>query len=384
LVKALEQEFHEIPSIFPVAAFLEGGGFWDYLFAKRDSRKIVQERFMTTAVTKKRIRPFILLSMILSFLGLTVSGLPRVNAGGAAPQEPQAADCQSGVGGHIFANGGDLEVEILPADAGFTIELRLISPGPQRVLATNRDAGTIVKLGSYPAGVELIFGIFVRDTQMTYVMGSGAGNPDGLPHAEVTCFAGKRSNIGFEDQLGGGDKDYNDLLCTVRQPGSCAFTVSPPSQSYGSGGGAGTVNVGTVSGCSWGAVSSVNWVTITSGASGSDSGSVGYSVALNSTTGSRTGTITVQGQTFTVFQDAAGTAPVITNAVREGKKLMIYGLNFDGGSVILLNDEKQKTVYDDANPKTLLIGKKAGKWAQPGDKIRVRNSAGDLSAPYTY
>jgi hypothetical protein len=344
----------------------------------------VTEQRMITDNNARRVRPFPLLGVMLSLLGLAISGLPPAHAETGAPQEPQAADCQSGVGGRVFATGGDVEVEILPADAGFTIELLLISPGPQRSLATNRDTGSIVKLGSVPAGVELIFGIFVRDTQKTYVMGSGSGNPDGLPHAEVACFAGSRSNIGFEDQLGGGDNDYNDLLCTVRQPSSCTYTLSPPSQSFGFGGGRGTVNVSAVSGCSWGAASDVSWVTITSGTAGSDGGTINYSVATNTNTSSRTGKITVQGQTFNVFQDGAGALPVITSAIRNGKKLMIYGLNFDGGSVILLNEEKQKTNYDDANISTLLIGKKAGRWVQPGDKLRVRNSAGDLSPEYTY
>jgi len=276
-------------------------------------------------------------------------------------------------------------VEILPVLAGFTSELHFVSPGPARLIGTNRDAGTKVTLGSFPSGVELVFSIFVRDTQRTYMMGPGSGNPDGVSHASLTCFSGGRTNVGFEDQFGGGDGNFADLICTVRQPlSTCSYSLSPPSQSFGSGGGTGSVSVNATSGCSWSAVSGVSWVTLTSGASGSDSGTVNYSVALNTTSSSRTGAITLQGQTFTVFQDAAGATPVITNAVRNGKKLMIYGLNFDGGSVILLNGEVQKTNYDDVNPKTLLIGKKAGKWVQSGDRITVRNSAGDVSVQYIY
>jgi Viral BACON domain len=343
------------------------------------------ERRRFTTNNGRRIRPLPILGMVLSLLGLAISGLPPTHAETRAPQAPQATDCQSGVGGRVFSNGGVVEVEILPIFAGFTSELNFVSPGPTRFIGTNRDAGTKVQLGSFPAGVELIFSIFVRATQKTFVMGSGSGNPDGLPHAEVTCFGGGTSNIGFEDQVGGGDRNFADLICAVRQPlTSCTYSLSPPSQSFGSGGGTGTVSVNAVSGCSWSAASNVSWVTITSGTAGSDTGTINYAVALNTNTASRTGTIKVQEQTFNVFQDGASAVPVITSAVRNGKKLMIYGLNFDGGSVLLLNDEKQKTNYDDVNPSTVLIGKKAGRWVLPGDKLRVRNSAGDVSPEYTY
>ncbi|MEK6408479.1 MAG: DUF4114 domain-containing protein [Acidobacteriota bacterium] len=337
---------------------------------------------MITSNSTSYIRQFLVLGMVLSLLGLMISAPQPARAFGALPQ---AAECQSGVGGRLFSNGGDAEVEILPQDAGFTLELSLISPGPSRFIGTNRDSGLIVKLGSFPAGAELVFSVFVRETQRTFVMGSGSGNADGIAHAEVTCFSVKRANIGFEDQLGGGDRDYNDLLCTVRQTQSCNYSLSPASQSFGSGGGSGSVNVGAASSCSWSAASNVGWVTITSGGSGSESGRTNYSVAMNQNTDSRTGTISVQGQTFTVFQDGAGSQPQITGTFRKSdKKMFVYGINFDGGSVILLNGEEQKTLYDVETPTTKLIGKKLSRWVQPGDTLQVRNSSGAVSPGHTY
>src|ERR1041385_6753991 len=183
---------------------------------------------MISKTSQRRLRGFSIFAVAFLFLSL---GLSSPHKGHADDQSIETAECQGGIGGRLFSNGGELEVEMLAADAGFTIELYLMSPGPQRLIATNRDAGTIVKLGTVPAAVELIFGVFVRDTQRTHVMGQGSQNPDGLPHAEVTCFGGGRSNIGFEDQLGGGDRDYNDLMCTVRQPeNSCTYAVTPKSQ----------------------------------------------------------------------------------------------------------------------------------------------------------
>jgi hypothetical protein len=57
-------------------------------------------------------------------------------------------------------------------------------------------------------------------------------------------------------------------------------------------------------GCSWTASSSTAWITITAGSSGLGNGTASYSVAANSSTTSRTGTMTIAGQTFTVSQAA--------------------------------------------------------------------------------
>jgi len=65
-----------------------------------------------------------------------------------------------------------------------------------------------------------------------------------------------------------------------------------------------------------------------------------------------------------------------------GKKLFVFGDNFDNGSVILLNGEKQKTKNDGQNWTTVLIGKKAGKKIKAGDRIQVRTSNGKVSSEF--
>jgi hypothetical protein len=86
---------------------------------------------------------------------------------------------------------------------------------------------------------------------------------------------------------------------------SCTYSISPTSQSFTSNGGSGSVSISTSSGCRWSASSSNSWITITSGSSGTGSGTVNYSVSSNSSTSSRTGTITIAGNTFTVYQSGA-------------------------------------------------------------------------------
>ena len=84
---------------------------------------------------------------------------------------------------------------------------------------------------------------------------------------------------------------------------SCTYSISPTSQSFGDIGGSGDVSVTSPGDCSWTATSNDDWITVTSGDSGSGSGTVGYSVAANPDADSRTGTMTIAGETFTVTQD---------------------------------------------------------------------------------
>ena len=86
---------------------------------------------------------------------------------------------------------------------------------------------------------------------------------------------------------------------------TCTYSISPTSQSITSAAATGSVGVTTATGCAWTATSNATWISITSGATGTGNGTVNYSVAANTGTSSRTGTLTIAGQTFTVTQAAA-------------------------------------------------------------------------------
>lgn len=96
---------------------------------------------------------------------------------------------------------------------------------------------------------------------------------------------------------------------TVNQAGGCSYALSPTSQSAPAGGGGGSVAVTAGGGCSWTAVSGASWITVSSGASGTGSGTVNYTVDPNPG-GARSGSITIGGQAFTVTQ-ASGCSYVI-------------------------------------------------------------------------
>jgi hypothetical protein len=94
--------------------------------------------------------------------------------------------------------------------------------------------------------------------------------------------------------------------------GSCTYAIDPTSTNLDASGGTGSVSVTTQSGCFWTAASNDTWITITSGSSGTGSGTVNYSVDAN-TGSARTGTMTIAGQTFTVNQGGAGTCTYAIN-----------------------------------------------------------------------
>src|SRR4051812_47558598 len=126
---------------------------------------------------------------------------------------------------------------------------------------------------------------------------SGSGN--GTVNYSVAANTGTTSRTGTLTVAG--------QTFTVTQAGApCTFTISPTTSNLPSSlGASGSVTVTAATGCSWTAVSNDAWITVGAGASGTGNGSVSYGVAANTGTTSRTGTLTIGGQTFTVTQPGA-------------------------------------------------------------------------------
>jgi hypothetical protein len=126
--------------------------------------------------------------------------------------------------------------------------------------------------------------------------GSGSGN--GTVNYSVAANTGGSPRTGTMTVAG--------QTFTVNQDGgSCSSIIAPMTGSFMASGGVGSVIVISDPGCSWTAVSNSSWITITSGVGGSGSGVVNYSVATYN--GSyRTGTMTIAGQTFTIYQWGPG------------------------------------------------------------------------------
>jgi hypothetical protein len=90
---------------------------------------------------------------------------------------------------------------------------------------------------------------------------------------------------------------------TEPTPQPCTYTLSPTSLSFGASGGSSSVNVTTASHCTWNAASDRGWMSITSGTSGTGGGVVNVSVTANPSETTRTGTLTIAGQSVAVQEE---------------------------------------------------------------------------------
>ncbi len=83
----------------------------------------------------------------------------------------------------------------------------------------------------------------------------------------------------------------------------CTYAITPKNRQFSDQDGSGEVAVSTQNGCPWTAQSNdPDWIAVALGSSGTGSGTVKYSVLSNRTSGTRTGTLTIAGQEFTVSQ----------------------------------------------------------------------------------
>ena len=121
---------------------------------------------------------------------------------------------------------------------------------------------------------------------------------------------------------------------------SCSYSVAPLTATFSAAGGTGSAAVTTSAGCLWGATSGASWVTVTAGATGTGSGTVGYSVGSNPYTTQRIGTLTVAGSTVTTTESGATTSPDGTTVPTNASQIVDANLavwTIGGNAAILRN-----------------------------------------------
>ncbi|MCW5555189.1 MAG: Ig-like domain-containing protein [Verrucomicrobiae bacterium] len=96
----------------------------------------------------------------------------------------------------------------------------------------------------------------------------------------------------------------------------CNYQIDPAYQIFGAAGGIGTMEVNVGTGCAWSAVTSDDWVMITSPSSGAGSSSIQYFILPNTNSAARAGTVNVGGQVLTIEQASAiGGEPIVTSTM---------------------------------------------------------------------
>lgn len=119
-------------------------------------------------------------------------------------------------GQSLIAQGGEVTVTFLgPTSAGYSEDLFVASPANGFGHFFNNHStpnGTVLSLGVWPAGTELIFGLDVHDTGDQWFTGPATRNSDGFVHAYmVDNYQGlpNTTYVGFEDLNGTTGADWN-------------------------------------------------------------------------------------------------------------------------------------------------------------------------------
>jgi glucose/arabinose dehydrogenase len=130
----------------------------------------------------------------------------------------------------------------------------------------------------------------------------------------------------------------------IEPAATCTMSLNSPSASFAVTGGTGSFMVNDASGCPWSSFSNASWITVTSGASGSATDALMFSVAANTSSAARLGTISVAGTSFKITQAAA--APKYIGFLDLASCNEIAGWAADRNQ---LNTSINVEIYDGAN-----------------------------------
>jgi len=113
------------------------------------------------------------------------------------------------------ATAGEVILTFLSKEAGYSNDLFL--QGRDSLILNNQTAvpNTQINLGAFAANTLLTFKMTVTNTGFSFFTGDASSNPDSFIHAAFDNKFGQPLVVGFEDILGGGDKDYNDLVFSL-------------------------------------------------------------------------------------------------------------------------------------------------------------------------
>lgn len=152
----------------------------------------------------------------------------------------------------------------------------------------------------------------VGSSQAAFSISLGKPSPesDGLIRVSFVPLLGKPLVAGTNynarvSAVGPGGKSASQASNVFAASGPCAPSLSTRTLSVPSAASTGSVNISTGATCAWSAAANASWLTITSAKTGTGPASLAFTVAVNGSQSSRTGTLTIAGITFTVTQGAA-------------------------------------------------------------------------------
>ena len=128
-----------------------------------------------------------------------------------------------------------------------------------------------------------------------------------------------------------------DVLQAIQNPTVCTFNAAPVgSTNFASTGGSGSFTVTAPTNCGYTGFPSATWITANPG---SGNGAVTYTVAPNTSLSSRSATMNIAGQTFTINQSAFN--PTAANAAIAGRVVTENGRGVRSVSLELIGSDGQ-------------------------------------------
>lgn len=173
---------------------------------------------------------------------------------------------------------------------------------PAAPTATSRSAATTV---NQPVEIGLTASAALLRVVSQPERGMVGLNGNTATYYPASGFVGTET-FTFCSDSGTRESNLATVTVTVNDGGPCSYTLSTDLEFFDELSHAGSVHVSTGSTCPWTAASQTFWITVLS-YNGDGSGAVQYTVARNTNSHDRAGTLLVAGKTVTVFQD--GTAP---------------------------------------------------------------------------
>jgi hypothetical protein len=252
---------------------------------------------------------FTLSTTSLSMLAPASTGTVAVTAGGSCAWTAASAASWITVSGGASGSGNGTVSLAIAANTAAASRTGTVTIAGQTVNVTQQGVACTTTIS--PSSVSAPEG--VTSNTVTVAAPAGCGWTAASNVAWITIDSGASGSgpgtVGYTiasnpgTTVRAGTMTIGGQTFNVSQSGrSCAVAFNPASMSIAAAGGANTVDVTTGSGCTWNAMPSTAWITITSGGSGAGVGTIGFSVSANTSTFVRTGTIAVGGALLQIAQ----------------------------------------------------------------------------------